>query len=313
MSTAPPAGSSWLATVFSSAFGLSCLLGGSLLFALWWFQDNLLYFPNMPQGSRARFEKPQDYGLMPEEEVFFQTEDNVRIQAWLFRVPNSRKAPTFLYFCGNAGNISHRSPHILGFVRLGVNVLIVSYRGYGRSSNMSPTEPGLCLDAEAALKFARQHPELDPSKIVLFGESLGGAVSTYLAARHPEQVRALVLENTFTSIPEMIPAVLPLLKPFTFLSINKWNSGQAIGNVVCPILFLSGQKDELVPPRMMRELHERATKSPLKSFVPLPAGRHTDTWLAKAYYEATEKFLRQVFEQQGEGASIAKASGVPLL
>jgi fermentation-respiration switch protein FrsA (DUF1100 family) len=152
----------------------------------------------------------------------------------------------FRYFCGNAGNISHRAPHILKFVRLGVNVFIVSYRGYGRSADLAPNERGLQLDAEAALKFVRQHPDIDPAKIVLFGESLGGAVSTYLAARHPDQIRALILENTFTSIPDMIPAVLPLLRPVSFLSTNKWNSVEAIANVTCPILFLTGLKDELV-------------------------------------------------------------------
>ena len=108
-----------------AAVGFGCLVG-----ALWWLQEKLLYFPQMPAGSRTNFFDPERWGLTSWREVRITTEDGLRLQAWFFVHPHGKEAPTILFFHGNAGNISHRLDNVRGlFFDVGANVLIVSYRG----------------------------------------------------------------------------------------------------------------------------------------------------------------------------------------
>jgi fermentation-respiration switch protein FrsA (DUF1100 family) len=101
----------------------------------------------------------------------------------------------------------------------------------------------------------------------------------------------MILENTFTSIPDMIDVVFPLLRRFKWLSRNKWDTASLIPQLRLPILFLSGQKDELVPPRMMRTLFDAAINARKKELVTFKDGHHNDTWLSESYQEAIQRFL----------------------
>ena len=110
-------------------------------------------------------------------------------------------------FHGNAGNIGYRLP--IGKILeddLGCNVLMLQYRGYGLSTG-TPNEKGLMIDAQTGLDYIRKRAELRNTRIVLYGQSLGGAVSIALAARNLKQgdIAGMILENTFTSIRKMIP------------------------------------------------------------------------------------------------------------
>jgi len=110
-------------------------------------------------------------------------------------------------FHGNAGNIGHRVP-IAGVLQkhMGVNVFMLEYRGYGRSTG-TPDEKGLNTDAQTALDYMRAHPDLKNTRFVVYGQSLGGAVSINLVASNQDQgdIKALILENTFLSIRKLIP------------------------------------------------------------------------------------------------------------
>ena len=110
-------------------------------------------------------------------------------------------------FHGNAGNIGHRVPiaHILE-ENLGCNVLMLEYRGYGLSTG-TPDETGLIVDAQTGLDYIRQKKETKDSKIIIYGQSLGGAVAIQLVAKNQNDgdIRGLVLENTFLSMRKMIP------------------------------------------------------------------------------------------------------------
>eukprot|EP01105_Mastigella_eilhardi_P020163 TRINITY_DN4782_c0_g1_i1.p1 TRINITY_DN4782_c0_g1~~TRINITY_DN4782_c0_g1_i1.p1 ORF type:complete len:283 (+),score=77.31 TRINITY_DN4782_c0_g1_i1:113-961(+) len=256
---------------------------GLLAALLYSFQNYLLYYPSI--GS--------DIVLHPRvvhlESVFSEwsvpTLDGQRLQAWLFAAHKNR--PTLLFFISNAGNISHRLPHIAGLVfESKVNVFILSYRGYGKSTG-KPTEAGLKIDAEAALAFLKTKEDLiDTNNIVVFGNSLGGAVAIYLAARHSSEITGLIVENTFTSIPDMIPAVFPIIAPFRNLSVNKWNSLVDIPKVHCPILFLSSGQDEMVPPPHMLRLYDAAPEP--KHIHHFPLGHHMDLFeLCKREYFLT--------------------------
>eukprot|EP00761_Pharyngomonas_kirbyi_P013282 gb/GECH01013309.1/.p1 GENE.gb/GECH01013309.1/~~gb/GECH01013309.1/.p1 ORF type:complete len:291 (+),score=70.32 gb/GECH01013309.1/:1-873(+) len=258
-----------------------------------WKQDLLLYLPYVPQHSREKFTWLPSRFNMPWEDVWLRTADNVDIHCWYIRQADPHvqfSAPTILYFHGNAGNISHRLQNVRDLYRLGYNIFLVSYRGYGLSRG-APSESGLQRDAEAALEYlSRQRRDIDGKKIFVFGRSLGGAVGIHLARKHQEKIAGLIIENTFTCIPDIIDHVLPFLRFFKWLSWNHWNSIQAVGHITKPILFLSGGQDELVPPQMMRQLYNRCY-SPRKQLRVLEAGTHNETWQQPGYYTAIEEFI----------------------
>lgn len=110
-------------------------------------------------------------------------------------------------FHGNAGNIGHRVPIAKVLEEnLGCNVFMLEYRGYGLSTG-TPDENGINIDAQTALDYIRKQKETEGGKIIVYGQSLGGAVAIQLVAKNQEDddIAAMILENTFTSIREMIP------------------------------------------------------------------------------------------------------------
>jgi len=312
-------------------------LVGASLFALYSFQNKLLYFPEIPPDSRIKFNSTEDYERIGAfEEIFLETDDGAMIQCWLFKQTRTHLAPTFLYFHGNAGNIGHRLLNIHDFYRkLKVNVFIVEYRGYGKSTS-SPSEAGIRLDAKAALQYLLfSRTDIDSNKIIFFGRSLGGAVAIDLAARiaegwlptqssrahfsyststmsltapdpstfvvpspsspiiDPSRIPyALIIENTFTSIPDMIDEIFPLLSVAKFLSVNIYDNRTKIQKIGCPTLFLSGMCDELVPPRMMQELFNLVKGR--KEMVRFTKGHHMDVWVIPGYYDNVANFLKTI-------------------
>jgi pimeloyl-ACP methyl ester carboxylesterase len=137
------------------------------------------------------------------------TPDGEELHAFHIRPANLQYARniTVLMFHGNAGNIGYRLPiaKILAS-EVGCNVLMLQYRGYGRSTG-NPDEKGLKIDAQTALDFLRSNDELKGRRIIVYGQSLGGAVGINLVAENQEQgdIAGLILENTFTSIRKLIP------------------------------------------------------------------------------------------------------------
>jgi fermentation-respiration switch protein FrsA (DUF1100 family) len=136
------------------------------------------------------------------------TPDGEKLSAFYIRAPSRRKNITVLMFHGNAGNIGHRVPIARMFVqRMGCNVFMLEYRGYGLSTG-SPDETGLMIDAQTAFNYLRKRAETRDHDIVVFGQSLGGAVSVQLVAKNQNDSRlvGLVLENTFLSMRKLIPS-----------------------------------------------------------------------------------------------------------
>lgn len=231
------------------------------------------------------------------------------------------KRPTVLFLHANAGNMGHRLPlAAVFFKRFGCNVVMLSYRGYGFSTG-SPNERGIKIDTQTALDYIRAHPSLSSTILVAYGQSIGGAVAVDLAARNPASVHALILENTFLSIPELIPHVLPPVRPFAFLCREYWNSGVTISKISSrvPTLFLSGRQDELVPPAHMDALFERC-KSQVKVKKDFADGTHNDTCIKPKYFESIGEFLLAHVvtlvkdrtaeqETQAEGEAGAKTTG----
>lgn len=153
--------------------------------------------------------KPPDFDIADWEDIRFKTRDGEQLAAYLIRPTNKRAASdiTVLMFHGNAGNIGHRLPIASMLERsLNCNVLMVEYRGYGLSTG-TPDEHGIKIDAQTALDWVRNREELKGTKIIVYGQSLGGAVSTWLTAKNQKQgdIKGLILENTFMSIRKLIP------------------------------------------------------------------------------------------------------------
>ncbi|KAF3504203.1 hypothetical protein F2Q69_00044431 [Brassica cretica] len=176
---------------------------------------------------------------------------------------------------------------------------------YGESEGY-PSQHGIIKDAQAALDHLSQRADIDTSRIVVFGRSLGGAVGAVLTKNNPEKVSALILENTFTSILDMAGVLLPFLKWFiggsgtkslkllNFVVRSPWKTIDAIGEVKQPVLFLSGLKDEMVPPFHMKMLYAKAaTRNSQCTFVEFPSGMHMDTWLTggDVYWRTVMQFL----------------------
>ena len=179
------------------------------------------------------------------------------------------------------------------------NVFIIDYRGYGRSSG-EPTEAGLKIDGEDALKYLRtERTDIDRSKIVIFGRSIGGAVALHVAMKMPGEIAGLILENTFTSIPAMIVALVPALKWLRYLSANKWNSLGLLKakKLEVPTLFNAAVNDEMVPHKHMLELYEMAKNMNPEQSITLckyETGGHMSLYVQPGYYDSMRSWLVNV-------------------
>src|SRR5688572_23151275 len=173
-----------------------------ILLLVFVFQSRLVYFPHV---ARELVTTPRAAGL-DFEEVRLRTADNVMLHGWWVPVREPRGA--VLIFHGNAGNISHRLGYLTMFSGLGYSTLIIDYRGYGKSAG-GPREEGTYRDAEAAWLHLSEARMIRPEDIVIFGESLGAGVATWLAAKY--RPRALVLASAFTSIPGLGAQLYPWL------------------------------------------------------------------------------------------------------
>jgi len=176
---------------------------------------------------------------------------------------------TVLFFHGNAGNISHRIDYLLMFNRMGYSTLIVDYRGYGNSTG-SPSEDGTYEDAMAAWRWLTRMRSVRQGEIILVGESLGGAVASWLAVRHTP--RALVLLSTFTSVPDLGAQVYPFI-PVRLLARVSYDNLGRIGQITAPVLVAHSRDDDIIPYSHGRALFDAARQP--KGFLELSGGHNT--------------------------------------
>ncbi|KAL6519202.1 Alpha/beta hydrolase domain-containing protein wav2 [Orobanche gracilis] len=211
--------------------------------------------------------------------------------------------------------------------KLECNVFMLSYRGYGASDGF-PSQNGITKDAQAALDHLVQRTDIDTSRIVVFGRSLGGAVGAVLARNNPDKVAAVILENTFTSILDMAGVLLPFLKLFigksgskgprvlNFVVRSPWNTIDVIGEIEQPILFLSGLRDETVPPSHMEMLYAKAAARNSKClFVEFPTGMHMNTYEAggvrywRTIYEFLSKTVPETKDNDSSRVALSELEG----
>jgi fermentation-respiration switch protein FrsA (DUF1100 family) len=257
------------------------LLAGWALVALMNPFERLIFFP-----ERGLPETPAVVGLRFEDAAI-RTDDGVKLHAWW--IPG-RRPESLLWMHGNAGNISHRIDQARLLHQLvGAGVLMLDYRGYGRSAG-APSEAGLYADARAALRFLRGRSDVVADRIFYFGQSLGSAVAIDLAAEEPP--RALIIEAPFTSIRAMASTIVP--GPLARIVPNSFDNLAKIGRIRCPILIVHGDRDEIVPYQQGRELF--AAAHPPKAFYTVRGAGHNDTYVVggEVYFQR----LRELIDKQ---------------
>jgi hypothetical protein len=206
---------------------------GGLLALMYVFQRSLLYFPDSARVS------PAAAGLPQAEEIALTTSDGENLVAW--HVAPRGERPVVLYFQGNAGGSNLRVNRFNRLTADGTGLLAVSYRGYGGSTG-KPSEDGLIRDARAAYDFARARYPV--KRIVLFGESLGTAVATALAAER--EIGALILDAPFTSAADVGASAYPFA-PVRWMMKDTFRTDERIGRVSAPLLVLHGERDTVIP------------------------------------------------------------------
>ncbi len=260
----------------------------AILALLFVFQARLVYFPL--QGGYGI--TPQSRGLAFER-VTLSTDDGEQLAAWWIPAPASAPVRgTVLLFHGNAGNIAHRLDYAAMFSSMGYHTLLLDYRGYGESSG-APSEAGTYRDAAAGWSWLTTVRGIKPADIVIFGESLGGGIATWLAAL--ENPRALILASTFTSVPDMGAEIYPWL-PVRWISRIHYNNLDNLARIRAPLLIAHSPDDEIIPYAHGRRLYD-AARTP-KSFLDLAGGHNEGFVFARAAWrDGVRTFLDRAQEK----------------
>ncbi|KAJ3784991.1 Alpha/Beta hydrolase protein [Lentinula aff. detonsa] len=334
-----------LYTVAKGAFATTVGLGTLSAGLLYYGQSYLIYpsaFTKIGEDDGAP-SKPASYGLH-HELVDLKTKDGETLKCYLLLQKKDlpqvcatesgysemadeqlvSQRPTVIMFHGNGGNAGHRIPLGMMFQQvMRCNVLGVEYRGYGDSTG-TPSETGFAIDAVTALEFVRGDARLRNTPVILYGQSIGGAVSIDLTSRFPGEISGIILENTFLSLRLLVPHVLPFLGPFSWLCHQRWESaGKIIG------------MPEPVPPQHMKYLrkifvtrpHTRRTLGlpPLPisqegkngvnevneertQFIAFPEGSHNDTTAQHGYWNRIGDFVAEVGKEWREQQSLGNRS-----
>ena len=199
---------------------------------------------------------------------------DITVRGWLLKTSVIRQTPTPLvvYFPGNASNRGERTTDLHEFVACGVDVLVFDYRGFGDSDG-TPSETNLTQDAAAIWQFARTLPDYRDAPMIVYGESLGGAVAVSLwSGDQRPQPDLVILNSTFTSIPDLVAELYPWF-PFRYLVVDTWRSLDRIGRIPCPVFVFHGTNDQIVPFALGEQL---SAAGRLVEFERVPGGTHNE-------------------------------------
>ncbi|MGH8584227.1 MAG: alpha/beta hydrolase [Gammaproteobacteria bacterium] len=251
---------------------------------LYLFQEQMVFIP-----ARRLVATPQALGLRYEDVRIEAGDEGISLHGWY--VPAAVRAPTLLYLHGNAGNVSHRLVPLQVLHALGLNVLIIDYRGYGLSGGR-PSEEGTYRDAAAAWAFLTLQRAIRPGRIVLYGESLGAAVAIWLANRYTPG--AVLLEAPFTSLQEVARRHFPIFPAGLILHLH-YPSLERIAALSCPILIIHSRSDEIVPIEQGLRLYAAASVKHKRFFE--RSGGHNDAFFLEP--EPLAAAIRAFLNAQG--------------
>ncbi|WP_445635261.1 Alpha/beta hydrolase [Nostoc sp. DSM 114161] len=253
-------------------------------------QTRFIFFPT------AVIEKTPEFFNLAYEEVWLpvavKTGKVEHIYGWWIKTkqPNAK---VLLYLHGNGINIGANIAHANRFYQLGFSVLLIDYRGYGRSEGCFPNEKQVYEDAATAWNYLVQQ-QIPPKQIFIYGHSLGGAIAIDLAVKHP-QAAGLIVESSFTSIGDLIAYRKKFgMFPVDLILTQRFESIKKLPNLKVPVLFIHGVADLAVPSFMSQKLYAAAPE-PKQLFL-VPTAEHNDTALVAGsqYLQWVESFVEQV-------------------
>lgn len=260
----------------------------------WRFQERLAFpAPNAPVPN------PASYGISDGQVVTTLTADGLRLRGWyLPPAPTpaaGSTAPGLIWFYGNMETVNALAP-LLGALRPPrIGLLVLDYRGYGQSEG-KPTERGLYSDAEAAWEFLTHRPEIDTTRIAVYGRSLGSAVALYLATERP--IAAVVLDSPLSNAREMADQHYGIIP--TSLVRLRLDNLERVSRVEAPLLVFHGTEDRIAPTQMGRAVAEMAPNGRLML---LQGAGHNDTYTfgGERYRIEFHAFLAEHLADHGSG------------
>ena len=238
-----------------------------MMAAVWLMQRRMIYFPDRSAPP------PASHVVHGAEDVILRTADGLVLTAWLVRPQTTDRRLGVVVAPGNAGNRLDRVPLAKELADLGLTVLLVDYRGYGGNPGR-PTETGLAQDVRAARAYLVDKASIPADRLIYFGESLGAAVVTALAAEHPPA--GLVLRSPFTDLAAVGQEHYPFL-PVRLLLRDRFPVAGPIARVTAPTVIVYGTADSIVPPAQRVAVAEAAA-GPVR-LVAVDGADHTDTSL----------------------------------
>lgn len=235
----------------------------------------MVFLSNFP--SRALITTPTDIGL-DYENVSLTTSDNENLHGWYIPAANSKGV--LLFFHGNAGNISHRLDSIKIFHGLGLDTLIIDYRGYGQSTGKT-TEQGTYRDAQAAWDYLIDSRRIPADRIIVFGRSLGGAVGAWLAGKTTPA--AVIIESSFSSGEDMGRRLYPFM-PIRLITRLKYPVVDYTARLNCPVLVVHSRHDEIIPFAMGEAIYTAVKQD--KKFLELRGDHNNGFLISRSDYVA---------------------------
>lgn len=290
-------------------FALTIGVAVYLLICLFlYFRQDYLIYQQSPHSVTVA-PRDSDFQLNHQDIWIDVPQSKARIHGWWFDAPSKQEPivtlpdepinivttpKTVLYLCGRGGSKTHYSSlsRIKGLQQLGFSVLAIDYRGYGLSEGKLPNESRLYQDSQAAWQYLTQDKKIVPQNIIIYGESLGGAVGIDLAVKQ-NNAAALIVQSSFTSMPEQIKRFRPGLRifPLNLILTQRFNSLAKVRSLAVPVLFLHGTNDPIVSYKMSRSLYYAAPEP--KTLFYIPEGEHFRIYRSGeySYLRAIERFL----------------------
>jgi fermentation-respiration switch protein FrsA (DUF1100 family) len=215
----------------------------------------------------ARYTSPEQFGLRAEDVRIIST-DGTKLHAWFLPATGTAKG-TVLHLHGNAANVTNHLPLVAWMPARGYNVLMLDYRGFGRSEG-KPTLDAIVDDAMAALQYVRTRPDVDRERLVVFGQSLGGATALRMLARDSAGVRLAIIDSSFPSYRGIARDATAgsALAPIASLAASALPGPDrdpvtALKSVGVPVIFMHGTRDAVIPHGNSDALHAAAPGSQL--------------------------------------------------
>lgn len=256
----------------------------AFVFGLRWLEAAMTFHPVRISENNA---------VIPDgaEDVWLTTRDGVRLHGWFYKTSREPATATIIYFHGNGGNITNVAWVAERLANRGFDMLLIDYRGYGRSHGESSDEAGLYADGDAAMTYLTNTRDVPTSKIILYGQSLGTAVATDVASRRG--CGALILESGFSSASSVATKALPWLPQWLhFLAKNRFESARKLRDITVPVLVTHGDPDPVISTEEAHALFAAANE-PRKLHIFPGVGHNVFGSLGDNYLNLIEQFIRE--------------------